>query len=113
MFRHDRFRSGCFDGGGTGLHGSEESGSPAGLRCVPNPCRGSTAISVTGTHGSEALRISVYDLSGRRVAGPLQTVPTGDMQMYSLDTSGLVPGVYFVTVSGRGLFQSGRLLVMD
>lgn len=111
MFRHDRFRSGCFDGGGTGIQGHGGPGCLPGIKCVPNPCRGSTTVCLTVPSGQEELRISVYDLSGRRVAGPVHIA--GDMQSYTLDTSGLVPGVYFVAVSGRGAFQSGRLLVME
>jgi outer membrane protein assembly factor BamB len=112
MFRHDRFRSGCLTGGGTGIEGAPDHVPGLTFLCAPNPCTSSSSVVFSLPEPCQ-VSISVYDLTGRRMSAS-NAVPLGKGEnRLMLDTAGLIPGVYFVRVSAGDQTASGRLLVID
>ncbi len=91
----------------------EESPASGGARLDvrPNPSGGLVSVRLTLWQAVAAVRVSVFDARGRRVAllhdGPLGA---GE-QAFVLDTAGLPSGIYIVRAEGTGLTAAARLTV--
>jgi len=88
--------------------GEEDAGLGTGsLRVWPSPCRGS-AVQVALPAGMPGARISVFDLSGRRVMQP----ETADAGTALLDVGRLPEGVYLVLAESADVRETARLVVL-
>jgi len=77
---------------------------------APNPC--STATSIVLSLGSpSSVEVSVYDLSGRRVATPFKgALPAGENRV-AVDTSALPTGVYIYRVIAGANVATKKMVV--
>ena len=83
-------------------------GDAAALAIYPNPSAGTATVALALAEAAD-VRITVYDVLGRRVAllhdGPL----TAGSHALALDGAGLPSGIYVVRVTGRGLGLTQRV----
>jgi hypothetical protein len=78
---------------------------------APNPA--STAAKVTiNLPGSMAVKVSVYDLAGRRVATVVDRVLREGENAAALDVSGMAAGVYILRLEAGGRVAAKRLAVV-
>lgn len=77
----------------------------------PNPAGGAAAISFNLPEEAR-VTVGLYDLSGRRVATPLDAPLPGGRHSLALDTAGLEPGVYLVRLTADGEAATTRLAVV-
>ncbi len=78
---------------------------------APNPA--STAAKVTiDLPGSMAVKLSVYDLAGRRVATVVDRVLREGENAAAMDVSGLAAGVYILRLEAGGRVSAKRLAVV-
>jgi hypothetical protein len=87
--------------------------APEGLvqalpRLLSNPVRGSARISVP--EGLESVRVAIFDLSGRRVAGSI--VQAAD-QVIEVPCATLPTGTYLLSVSAPGWRHTMRMTLLD
>jgi uncharacterized protein YejL (UPF0352 family) len=90
-----------------------EADSTAGVRLLagPNPTSGDVGFWIRSIQGADA-DLSVFDLSGRRVANLLhEHVPAGQRQVH-WNGSGLKRGVYFARLTMDGKTRTNRILLM-
>lgn len=87
-------------GGGDPVH-------PLTVSC-PNPLFGSGVVTITG---QGPVSLEVFDLAGRMVSRPFQGEIDGS-ESVSLGTRDLVPGVYFVRLTGSQGVASQRVTVL-
>lgn len=80
----------------TGM-GVQNPGEGMTFSVFPNPASGRINIQVTGKTGEDLL-ISLTDLSGRQLRADRPGLTDG-LNAYSMDVTGVQPGIYFVTVS--------------
>ncbi len=81
------------------------------LRCAPNPVRGSGELAFRLTQAG-AVRISLFDVNGRRVASLHDGfAPAGETRV-SLDATTVAPGLYFAKLSAAGREDTERVLVL-
>ncbi len=78
----------------------------------PNPVSTSTTIPFTLTK-TEHVTLSVYDMLGRRVAVLVDDVRTAGTHMVSFNSKGLVPGIYFYTLSSGSGRRSGKMTIVN
>jgi hypothetical protein len=77
----------------------------------PNPVRGGAQLSLMLERESVHLRITMYDVLGRRVA-VLHDGPMSEGEhMLGIDAGKLATGTYFVRVVGEGTFATRRFTV--
>jgi hypothetical protein len=76
------------------------------LSAWPNPTSGSFYLSMTGF--DERSEIEIFDLAGRRVEGILMQSPDGTTLV-----SGLLPGLYLITVRDSRDMASLKVIVTD
>jgi len=101
MFRHDPVRSGCFEGGGTGIGTAPEVNGGPRLSIHPNPCRESFFVSVS--FETAAGELSVYDLSGRCVFRSGTLTAGGPAERLTVETEGMGTGIYVLRLeAGTG-----------
>jgi len=67
------------------------------LNLYPNPAVSRINLDITGNAGEE-LSFFLTDLSGRQLRADRPGQLTGGLNAYSMDVTGVQPGVYFVTV---------------
>lgn len=65
----------------------------------PNPSSGPVRVSLSGPHNA-FIPVSVYDALGRRIHSSVVFVPAAASVDWTLESSGLPTGTYFVQVSG-------------
>lgn len=76
----------------------------------PNPSHGITCIPVTSARTSQA-DVSLYDITGRKVMNIFSgTLKRGDNRFF-LNSIGMTPGVYMVTLTSEGLQNTGKLVI--
>src|SRR5690606_14915260 len=84
-------------------------------RIWPSPFREGTSIRFT-LGQSESITLSIHDAAGRRVAtlhdGPASAGPHEIRWDGHSEGRRLPPGLYFVSLSGRGWNESGRVLIL-
>jgi outer membrane protein assembly factor BamB len=111
MFRYDVFRSGYFDGTGTGIESSDPVVPAVTLTCFPNPCHGSISIDFRLSEPAQT-GIHVFDLSGRLVDEiPAAELTEGEHSV-RFDTAALETGVYFVRLTAGFTEECLRILVL-
>ena len=77
----------------------------------PNPTAGGAALEVSVSE-AQAVRVTVYDALGRRVAVAFDgDVAPGAPARVALGVAGLAPGAYVVRVDGRTVHEARRLTV--
>ena len=82
------------------------------LAAVPNPARASSRVRFA-TASAQDVTVSVYDVTGRRVATLFQGVVAADQTTeVSLDAASLAPGVYVVRATGSSLSLTQRVTVV-
>jgi fibronectin type 3 domain-containing protein len=100
---------------GSGVAGDEVAG-PSVSHNFPNPFNPSTSIALTVPQAGERVRITIYDLAGRRVRTLLDTEKGGGRHVAVWDGTNedgrvVAPGVYFYRAEiGDALFE--RKMVM-
>lgn len=119
MFRHDLHHSACFDGP---LGVSEHAGKDGNvrrsfMRCCPNPCSRSTAITYQVAR-SGLITIRIYDLSG----SPVRTIVNGRKRQGTFSTQwdlrndrgGMVPaGIYFCSMDSPAASRTVKLTIIE
>ncbi len=81
------------------------------LRSYPNPFRGAATVSFRlSTRG--AVRLSMYDLSGRLVRVLAAREFDGGEHRVAVDGAGLAGGIYFVELRAPGVRASQRLVLL-
>jgi hypothetical protein len=96
-----------FDRVQSSADGEETELGPGTLQVRPSPCRGSM-VRVSLPAGMPGGRISVFDLSGRRVMQ--REAAAGGTAL--LDVGGLAAGVYQVRVESSGAAAAARLVIL-
>ena len=92
---------------------SEEDVRAAGFGVIgaaPNPVRGTARVRFLAT-GTDAARLDVYDVLGRRVAALASGVVATGEQSAMLDASGLAPGVYVLRLTQGARTSSQTFMV--
>jgi len=93
----------------TGIPHAGNTEGTISVRLFPNPCTGSVTASFTSPPLTP-LTVSVYDISGRLIARPLDgQLPSGSNTLWLEE---LPPGVLTVVVSSQGIASSERLVVL-
>jgi predicted lipoprotein with Yx(FWY)xxD motif len=80
------------------------------LNVFPNPANSRININLTGISG-EDLSITLTDLTGRQLRADRPGRMTNGPNAYSLDVTGVQPGVYFVTVSAAAAKSVIKVLI--
>jgi hypothetical protein len=89
----------------------ERRGEPGfDLQVYPNPSRGSMTIGYR-VNASSPVRIAVYDVLGRKVASLARDAGSPGRNTVRWDTSGLLEGVYIVTLETREGTTSRRVVI--
>ena len=95
---------------GTGVAGGQEPGPALHLGVYPNPATDFATLSVT-LPAEQNASLEVYDLAGRlAVTAARGTMDRGD-SAFTLDTSSLSPGIYFVRLTSEGESAVARMVV--
>ena len=100
----------------TGIAG-EDNLYGISLACSPNPCLNSTSLNITlPTDGH--VSVAVYDITGRKVAEPVQGIMNAGVVSIIWDRSDssgrqLPGGVYFVRVSTESECTTGKLVIVS
>ncbi len=79
-------------------------------RCWPNPFNPKTTIRYTLAAAGE-VRVSVFDLQGRRVADLFQGAQTAGSHELSWDAGELGSGIYFVRLVGQNVRDSQKVVL--
>lgn len=92
--------------------------TPSPLRVTPNPVLAGAAVSLRFTlPRAGAVRLEIFDVSGRLLATPLDAVQdAGEHLAHWTGRDGLgqrvAPGVYFARVAGPGLARTEKIVVI-
>jgi hypothetical protein len=92
--------------------------TPSPLRVTPNPVVAGAAVSLRFTlPRAGAVRLEIFDVSGRLLATPLDAVQdAGEHLVLWTGRDGLgqrvAPGVYFARVAGPGLARTEKIVVI-
>ncbi|MBK5284494.1 MAG: T9SS type A sorting domain-containing protein [Bacteroidia bacterium] len=80
------------------------------MEIFPNPSHGNTCIPVA-TLSSVKADVSLYDIFGRKI----QTIFNGMLKKgdnkFFLNSVGITPGVYLVTLISDGQHKTGKLVI--
>ena len=84
-----------------------DAGPQAFERVYPNPCADATSLRFQVERNASDVRLEIFDLTGRRVAVPLDRVMTRGTHVVGWNTrdrSGrwVAPGVYFARLTVNG-----------
>ena len=78
----------------------------------PNPAHSRINMHVTGTTGEE-LTITLTDLTGRQLRADRQGRMADGLNDYSMDVTGVQPGIYFVTVSNAAMKTVTKVIISE
>lgn len=112
-----RVASGDFQNVGAFLAGGPVAGAvaPAASRLAlsvsPNPARGAARVAFE-TAEPGPVRVSIYDVLGRRAAVVFDAALPAGAHAEPLDTSALPPGLYLVRLDAAGAARTARLTVL-
>lgn len=84
----------------------------AWVRVSPNPVRRGTDVSFRAPAG-EPVRVSVFDVRGRRVAELIEGLATGASQRLPWRAPSGAPGLYFVRVESAKHVATARLIAIE
>ncbi|MEI7662242.1 MAG: T9SS type A sorting domain-containing protein [Bacteroidota bacterium] len=76
---------------------SDPAGNDLNVNIYPNPASGRINLNITGKSGEE-LSFFLTDLTGRQLRADRPFRLTDGLNAFSMDVTGVQPGVYFVTV---------------
>ncbi|MBD3162076.1 MAG: PQQ-binding-like beta-propeller repeat protein [Candidatus Latescibacteria bacterium] len=96
---------------------SRQRAPGAALSIGPNPMRGETRIALAETVRGP-VRLSVFDVDGRRVLSRTPIRPTGGARSIRWDGRdgdgrALPPGAYFVRIQHREGIETGKIVLVD
>jgi hypothetical protein len=84
------------------------SGSSS-ISLYPNPCKESVNIEIQCST-SESASIELYDQYGRSVCNPIVKAVESGKNNFTLETSGLLPSIYFCRVKVGDSYHSSRII---
>jgi hypothetical protein len=80
------------------------------MNVFPNPASSRINITVTGNTG-EDLSFTLTDLTGRQLRADRPGRMADGQSAYSMDVTGVQPGVYFVTVSNAAMKTVTKVII--
>lgn len=94
---------------GSGSNLAAEEAEIEEFEIFPNPASGPLSVRLTTAVAGE-VRLSVFDIAGRRVAAENVFTPAGDVR-FELDLTQLVPGVYILRAENGDASVSERFII--
>ncbi len=86
--------------------------APLSVTLFPNPVAGAATFEVRAPLRPVPVRLSIFDVLGRRVAVPFEGLLAPGLNRLHFDAAPLPPGIYFYTLENGRVRQSGNLVVM-
>ena len=86
------------------------SGNVKNLNVYPNPASDRLNLDLS-TVGKENITITLTDLSGRQLRAECPGLVAGGPNVYSMDVTGVQPGIYFVTVVNAASRSVAKVLI--
>jgi len=89
---------------------NEPSPSELGIKVYPNPVKETLNLLVTASNGSDT-HIVLSDLSGRQLGADHPVRLAEGLNHFTIDVTGINPGVYFVTVSNAATKAVTKVII--
>lgn len=78
------------------------------IRISPNPTSGQTTIIIPGNESGD-YSVAVFDAKGALAFRPISF----NGNSFTMDVSGIEPGVYFLRIEGKGVSKSARIIITE
>jgi len=102
---------------GVNEHGGMEAWGRGGVLVYPNPTRGMLNVECLMLNEGASYSLEIYDVFGRKAPGHLASLPPGGGRAgdggWTVDVSGLVPGIYLAVVKDSGsVLGTGKFIII-